>query len=474
MRAMRTSLIGGSMLATGAVLAWFVFLQGDPPTARAQEAGAVFVDAQSLAGLSVGEMTQQLKPVMDYGKQAVKDGNYATAVTCFDQISAVLPDSYPRMDALLWSGIARSRGGDPPGARVIYEQMIDMGKGLLVEDHTSTERHVPMEVGCVESIRDLIRRGLIYQIWIYRDAGQAEEALWTIRRLRAEEPEYYYLRKVLPIEAELLGLDAKALDDQELQASRLSDQAKRAWRDGDAAKAYQLADQAISTYPETGGALLARNLKARMLWRHKRYDEARAVYAENLRRLEPVGPTSDLALEAQSKIAWLDATALLKSLIRARIEDRSVEDVDRERLQVACREVMSYEKDPKTRAQAHIMLIHALYWQGDMTGTLKESSDFISQNNTEDRTSEFLHEIAVAHIFAGDALREIGEQKEALAHYQWSVQSHRLSPQFSGDVLARQRGLSSRILDGLYDKFSSNRNTGGQGHGCWTNGSAGG
>ena len=158
-----------------------------------------------------------------------------------------------------------------------------------------------------------------------------------------------------------------------------------------------------------------------MLWRHKRYEEARSAYAENLSRLEPVGPTCDLALEARSKIAWLDATVLLKGLVRAKRAREATAPADFERVREWFHTVMAWEREPTMRVQAHEAWITSRYWEDDPAATWRACEEFLSQYADPKDLEPYGREVAAVRVMAADALCALGQFADALAHLRWAT-----------------------------------------------------
>jgi tetratricopeptide (TPR) repeat protein len=201
--------------------------------------------------------------------------------------------------------------------------------------------------------------------------------LKAIGQFRAEEPEYHYLREILPLQAELQRAVLENLKSREADAWRLSDQAKSASLEGDAETALRLADETIGQYPETGGALLARKTKAQALQKLKRDDELRAVCQEITDYVGQVAPNSELARFAASEIAFYDGIGLYRQIERRPQQEQPTSE-EWQRLRTHCLEVMAKHQDPAARATMHEVLISSYYRQGAYEEVVKEEQRFIA------------------------------------------------------------------------------------------------
>ena len=239
----------------------------------------------------------------------------------------------------------------------------------------------------------------------------------AINQFRAEEPEYHYLRKILPLQAELQGTVLENLKQREKEAWRLSDQAKLASLSRDAETALRLADEIISRYPNTGGSLLARKTKAQVLWKLKRRVELRATCQELLDCVGQVAPDGDLARLAASEIAFLDGIAICKDLEQRRPPSGPTPQ-DWQNLRRLCGEVMAKHAVPGVRAAMHEILIYSHFMEGSFGEVVKEEQRFLAlygiKRNYQD--PEFKRSFVTVGAHAAQSLMHLGRYTEAIEH----------------------------------------------------------
>lgn len=359
--------------------------------------------------LSAQENLDHLASLRDQAEQAVQAGDYAQAASILQQASDPL---------LQLSG--QLAGDQAPQTAESYDPVIATAARLLAVARPRPENRLsPQAVQTRELVRDVLREALIGKLKACSAQRLTEDARRTIQEFRAYEPEYHHLREILPVQAGLEGRDASVLTAAEGEAARLSDQAKWAWKGGDAREALRLADEAISRHPDAGGAWLARDLKVRILERQKKHAERKAVCLEIIDRFGPFAPLSDLVLNARCEVAWLDGVALHKSLIARKQKREPTTPAEFEQVRQAMRAVATWDREPKTRVHAYEVFITSLYWEPNYPATVEACDQFLARYSDPKDLALYGREASSVRVMAVDALWGMGRLADALTHMRW-------------------------------------------------------
>jgi tetratricopeptide (TPR) repeat protein len=377
------------------------------------------LDAATLEAIKTmpwSEASRLLDPLREEARQALQSGLNADAALRFEEIARTLPTSPNTADAWLWAGIAHGRASSAAQAQAAYDNVVSVCKGFLVIDEYDPPDY-RQGLPYAPSLRDMLRRAIRYKVEVCWNANDTQGAWSAIQQFRAEEPEYHYLRKLLPLQARLQGVSAEDLDGQEAVAWKLSDQAKWAKDRGESEDSLRFADQVIAQYPETGGAMLARRTKGMVLWRLKRFEEARAVFQDILNRSEAIAPICDLVREARAKIAYLDAVPQLRAVVgKCQSGARAaVTEAEWEGVWANSRIIMSDDGVPVVRASAHIMYLEALHFRGEHEKVLVEAERLKALHNRPENLSDpgYRNLILGADCYAAYGLLKLNRLQEA-------------------------------------------------------------
>lgn len=417
----------GAVLATG----WAVLAQEGTPQSPSGEVqlDAVVLDAatlQAARSMPVQQAAEALEPLRQQAKQAMSAGRYELAASLSLQLADNLPKSPRTASAVLMAADSSARAGLNTEAIVLYERAISTAKELLVVDYSKPAGQRLALSFNPDSARDTLRRALKHKAELHQSAGDIQSAWNAVQQFRAEEPEFHHLRSILPLQAQLQDVDPATLLSQEYEAGKLSDQAKWAWKAADGAQAIQLADSAISQYPDSAAAMLARHLKVRVLWRTKRYADAKAVCQEIVDYLQVVAPTCELVREASVNIAWLDSTSILKDLQARKRQKQSMAASEWEQAREHCRTVMRWERDPVRRATMHGQMIESLAWEGRPADVVAEVGRLLQAYDrpVHAQKPDIKRTLTWARLFKGRALKDLGQYQEAEAAIRQTIAAY--------------------------------------------------
>lgn len=359
------------------------------------------------------QATEVTDPLRDQAKNALATGNSAWAAAKFQEVAQLLPASPRAANDWLMAAGAYGKAGQVMQAKAACDQAVSICSGLLAVDHSRLPDPQQQQPN-PDTAKDTLRRALQHKAEICRDSGDAAGAMAAIQRFRAEESEYQHLRAILPLQAELQGVAFDHLNAQEAAAWKLSDEAKWAWNQGNAEKSLHLAEQTISQYPETGGAMLACKTKARVLWRLKRRDDLRATCQAIADRVGQVAPSSELARFAASEIAFHDGIGLYRQMER---RPRSMRPTAEEwrRVRQFCREVIAKHHNEGARATMYEVLITSYYRENAHEEVVKEEKQFmalygITRNY---RYAEFRRTFANVEVNTAQSLATLKRYPEA-------------------------------------------------------------
>jgi tetratricopeptide (TPR) repeat protein len=385
------------------------------------------LDSQFLASLSWDQASACVEPVREQARAALDSGDYDTAVNRFLAIAGALPKSPQTMDALIDAGIAHARAGRPDDAMRQYEAAAALAREFLVFNYDILKTNIRMKSSARKSVRESLHRALLCKAELSMDIKDTAGAETAFRQFRAFEPEYYYLRSIVPLEARLRGVDATAMMDAERQASRLSDEAKRAAIAGDRTRALELADRIIADFPATGGALLARFTKARVLWGSNDHSATRKLYGELVEMLSGAGLECDLVREAVSTVAFYDLGPLGHTLTEQVARGEQVDPQEWDRLFAMCRYVMAYSWIREMRATAHVALISSLSNQGQLGEAVREAQRMKRRYGSAKQLADpAVRRLWIkARTYLGLALREQGQLDGAAEEFRGAINDYR-------------------------------------------------
>ncbi len=401
----------GALVVTG----WWATAQEGATSPQPE--GTSGTDSTADGSAAVGEGTQYTAKILEglrvQAEQAMAAGQYELATAQFLEAASAFTQANRAAEAVQ-----------------LYDQAASAAKEFLISLDLS--RWKDGQSAKLDSAKGNLRRALLGKTGLCRGAGDTQGTLRAIQQLRAEDPEYYRLREILPLQAELQGVDLAVLRAQEADAAQLSDQAKWAWKQGNSKSAGELADAAITQYPDTAGALLARKTKAGMLWRLKQYPEARTLYEDIMNRVGTIAPTCAVAREAASRIGWLESIRQIRQCMALCKEGRRPSVAQWKAAQEQVLTVMRWDQEAGTRAEAEVMQIEIYSWQGMSDEVIKHAAEFWGRYGDGSaaaiKTLHFERASAWAHVYVGRAFQSQGRWAEARAHFQAVIDAHTGKP----------------------------------------------
>ncbi|MBI4580035.1 MAG: hypothetical protein HY718_10060 [Planctomycetes bacterium] len=429
------------------VLAWAPLVQAQ----EAPDAGVapnepasdpLNLTAESLAGLSWKQASDRVDPIRQRAEQAMAEERYNAAAEDFALIAGLLPDSPQKMNARLRAAIANTKAGKLTEAKGGYDQTIALAKQLLAIPYREPAQ--AKKLPSVDSVKDVLRRTLLYKATVCRELNSNAEALAAIRCLRVEDPEYQYLRKIIPLQAQLEGTDAETINAREGAASRLSDKAKWAWRADKPDEAMKLADEAIAKYPGTGGAILAGLTKARILYRQHRYADARAVYAglANQLQRDGAGFESEFVRESVSIASRFDAERVFYDLLGRTRRKVSVASDEWARLNEMLRLAITWSKDEDRRLDSWNLSVQALYYQGAYEKMVSEGQALLEKYAKRYASDpKVKHSAEEVYTWIGYALHALGRSSEAIPYFVHTLEAYAGDPKAWGSRLPYPHAL---------------------------------
>lgn len=425
----------GAVLVTG----WAVLAQegtpqspsGDQSPSGEVQLDAVVLDAATLEAarsMPLQQAAETLEPVRQQARQAMAAGRYELAASLSLQLADNLPKSPRTASAVLMAADSYGRAGLNTEAIKLYERAISTAKELLVVDYSKPAGQRLALSFNPDSARDTLRRALKHKAELHQSAGDIQAAWDAVQQFRAEEPEFHHLRDILPLQAQLQDVDPATLLAREYEAGKLSDEAKWAWRKGDDKATGAFADAAISQYPDSGGALLARQTKARMLWRLKRYAESRMQHEEILNRVGKIAPTCELARVATSRVAWLDTIDRIRACLAVCKQGRQPSAEQWKAAEETALTVRRTHEDPGIQADVEAMEMEIFAWKGQPAEVVERANRFWATYGdgpkAKIKTPQFERSCAWAHVYAGDALMSEGKYAEARPHFQAVIDAY--------------------------------------------------
>jgi len=254
-------------------------------------------------------------------------------------------------------------------------------------------------------------------------AGLADQALAMISLLREEFPDSVRATEIGILQAQLENRStqpAQELFAQAGQAIALVRQAGDLQVNEDYNQALQLCDQVITSYPETAATWSALNLKAYILANKlNRPEQAQAVYGSICEKLGTTARRSRLFCDARVNLRGL----LLRHLQDKQRKGEPVSDQAWNELRDLCQEIVAQDTWLFGRVYGHLGLTEMYSSKGERELALAAAEELIRvyQQGDRDNWSRFKPQLAWAHLYAGNALQNLGRYDEALTHYRWIV-----------------------------------------------------
>jgi tetratricopeptide (TPR) repeat protein len=322
-----------------------------------------------LDSLSWKEATNQLATEWEQASAYKVSGDWDAAGDHYIRIAQWLPISRQTMYALMLAARCRGEADRVEPARALYDAVVALGREFVQAPHDrprliETKGKHRALIGA-ERITDMMFESLAKKCQLEHAKGQAQNALATAAQLRAEFPEYHFVRKVLPIEAAITGAAEEPLRDREKIASERCDALWKVWETGDHEEALRQADQIVAEFPATAGALRARHIKTKMLWQESRYDEARQVCQPLLEAYGTTAPEAPIVRDAQWRVAWVETVVLAKDLILNSYKPGSgFTEADWQRARDGCNVISAWDPDIDHRSEMDLLRVELYYWQG--------------------------------------------------------------------------------------------------------------
>jgi tetratricopeptide (TPR) repeat protein len=111
-------------------------------------------------------------------------------------------------------------------------------------------------------------------------------------------------------------------------------------------------------------------------------------------------------------------------------------DSEWQKLQNACAEIVAKNPNPQERADARMIAIQGLCWQGKNEQALAVCEQYLREFAGPAKLATFPVHVAWAHLIAGICLERLGRHSEALARYEWIVQPRPGQPEnWAGDEI---------------------------------------
>lgn len=373
------------------------------------------------------ECRAKVAPLWAEAERAVASGDPAGGAERFVSIASGLPESTKRLSAWLAAASATARAGELEAARLHCETAYCEATRLLTQAYDGSDRHPKSKHAAQDSVKDILRRALLHKAELCLELKDSDAARAAIHCLRAQEPEYFHLRAVLPIQSRLEGLALERLKADEHAASLLSDRAKHALlRERDLDSAMQLASETIKKYPGTGGALLAARTKARCLHMERRFNDARQVYGSIVKALEGAGVSfeSELYKEAVAMASRYDAIELSQELVVRVHKGLSIAPIEWQALNGLLETSRNWCKDEDIRLDTCRIRLEVLFYQGAYQEMVEEGRvllrRFAKRHKDYDRKQ-------VEHVYTwlGYGLYASGRFADSVTHFEHAVQAYR-------------------------------------------------
>jgi tetratricopeptide (TPR) repeat protein len=450
-----------AVVAASIVVSVYVALR--PAQAQAQTpAGTLVWDGPKtppeLDSLSWKEATNQLAPEWEQASAYKASGDWDAAGDHYIRIAEWLPISHQTMSALLLAARCRGEADRTEAARALYDEVVAIGRDFVQAPYDrprlletkGNHRRLIGERRMVE----MMFEALCKKCELEHAKGQPQNALATAAQLRAEFPEYHFVRKVLPVEAAITGAAEEQLRDREKTVSEQCDELWKIWETGEHEAALALADGIVAEFPTTAAALRATHIKAKMLWQESRYDEAKQVCQGLLEACGTSAPEAPIVRDAQWRVAWVETVALAKDLILNSYKPGSgFTEADWQRARDGCDVVSAWDPDIDHRSEMDLLRVELYYWQGryaeaidaaqlvyDRYGSRLQRDPEAAQGTLVKRN--FLY----THYFQGFVHLRLGDPATAIEHFDIVIAG-------SQDDLALAHGETPLVASGYCGKW---------------------
>jgi tetratricopeptide (TPR) repeat protein len=351
-------------------------------------------------------------------------------------------------DALLREAKTLLESGDRDAAVQRYQQVMTQAAGKPIAQQAALRAGICLEEG--QRPNDALafyeqaaagKTGYFRTVALYCKArshyalGQNAEALQLLRLVRAESPIGKHGRQARLLQSHIEGLseaDAQALVARDEYAANIYRQGRDALKAGNPLLAVQIFHEVLSGYGDTGAGFQSLRGMGEAFWHLNRYDEMCQTYSELRQRIRALPNTPHwrgINRTIDCRVGWYRAGQLSKELIGERQAGKTVPDERWDRLRVLCDRWKGNVDDAADRADADVMVIESLCWQGKPAETLDAAQKFIAAHGDRAQEPRFKRCLAWACLYGGDALHRLGRYDEALAQFRRVLQTHQSEPE---------------------------------------------
>lgn len=388
------------------------------------------VHSETPAESAAAAPTSDLAMLQSTAESLMEKGDYASAVPVLQEALAQAAATNKIQQVAYKAAICFEALQQPVDARAMYDRAIQAGFQMLARQYYKKEGQAGKAAGGKpDSVQDRIEVSLYRVAALCQGTGDTAGGLTAIRRLRAIAPNSRYIPRTIPLQLAFEGRPAEladALVREEEQAASLCSQAHELFWSKQHDAALPLLERVLSDYPDTAASLRARVDKARILWARKQYQDAKDIYQTIYHQIGRVAPEADYARLAAHRVARVNTVNLVKLLQRQARSGQSIPGSQWQQIRDGCRTIMENNPDPIERAEANVMLIESLSWEGRHEEVVAEVSAFFRDyRGSRESKGRLPRELAWARMYAGDALEHLAQPAEAARHYravlQWNT-----------------------------------------------------
>ncbi len=387
------------------------------------------------------------------GKQLKEAGDYQAALPLLLQALEKEPNSEPTH---ILAGVCLKEQGQVREALGHFETVVADGKGFR-----ATALYCAAEC--------------------HRALGERAEALADLKAAHEDSPIDKWGIKAVGLMAEIQGKSPTEAVAREEEAARLyraaRDRAKETYYKSPEPLA--MFDQVIDRYPGTGGAYCAMSQKAELLWHLGKREEMCKTY-EQLRQILRGHTHTEKVRGAyrtmDARIGEHRSEQLLQAISQDLGAGKQISKEQWERLDVVW-DRWHHNADGAYRAKADVFRIAIISCQGKHEETAAAAEALFRQHLDPDKNRlmdpEYKHVFAGAHLLAGRALKKLGRNEEALAHFRAIVDLSATSPPLPQDevygpagryevcrmlkVMAAPRDQLQEAVDALVAEYPGHR-----------------
>jgi len=426
-----------AVVATG----WFVHAQDPPPVSDGSGTEPIQgePDPESGVSLPAGEVcdpdcwqqaSDQLAVSWQEAEQAKTAGQYADAAQRYLAIADQLPESWQAMKALLEAASCKAQIGANADALVLYDRTIALGNKYLIIDYGHTKRfgwdQRASKGMLMKHVAPRVHEAMLRKASAFYAAGDLAAAQRAVDAIRATFWDFTidHHRLVFPLQAALTGESAETIAAREDEAAGYAEQAHAAIRNHEYETAKGLVERVLADYSQTTAALRAMDLKAVILWKESRHDNAVAVYSQILDRTKDVAPECEFARIARSRIAYLESRRLFRELLIRHRQGGAVGREECQRMRDLCRESDRMNRELADVVQSDRLVANSLIWEGRYEEAVQVVDEGFHDHYIDLSGAHPMLRASFASLqdTAARALVKMGRCQEALDRFNWIIQ----------------------------------------------------